>query len=72
MRPCLQTLAQTLVAHAHRAGYSAMLCDLAAFDADEFSEEIDDVCLFIVSTYEHGAAPANATWFCNWLDDTAR
>ena len=67
-----QALAQTLVAHAHRAGHAAMLCDLAAFDADEFAEETDDVCVFLLATYERGAAPANATWFANWLDDTAR
>lgn len=27
--------------------------------------------MFIISTYEGGQPPANAAWFCKWLDDMA-
>jgi sulfite reductase alpha subunit-like flavoprotein len=58
------------VSYAHRQGHAAVLCDLAGFDPDELAVETD-VCVFILSTFEGGSAPANAKWFVSWLDDTA-
>ncbi len=58
------------MSYAHRQGHAAVLSDLAGFDPDELAVETD-VCIFILSTFEGGSAPANAKWFVSWLDDTS-
>ena len=46
---------------------SIKLMDMKDYDAEDLNNE--NICIFIVSTYEGGLPPLNAQYFINWIND---
>lgn len=66
--------AEKLAMQARIAGIECDTRDLKDCDPEETlirKKSTCSICVFIISTYTDGSPPEPASWFCQWLSDTA-
>ena len=68
--------ADLLADDALKKGFHVRVSNLANLEPEDtlalFAAEENSVTLILISTYTDGTPPESATWFCRWLEETAK